>query len=384
VIAYVAAVIAALPWLLVPLITIRRASRSRSLDEEPSDPPQPAPLVSVIVPARDERRNIERCVGSILSTTYPAVEVIVVDDHSTDGTGDLARRMASADPRLRVIENPPLPDDWFGKQWACATGAAVARGEILCFTDADTTHAPDLLTRAVNVMRGRQADLVSVAGEQEMETFWERVIQPQVFLLLTMRYGSTEQVSNARRAEDVIANGQFLMMARGAYESIGGHGAVRNKAAEDLAMAQRFVQMGKRIALVLGPHQLRTRMYQSLAELVQGWRKNVFAAGRDAAPRMTRAVYPVALLLAPLVGIVPLAVLLLCVFGILGGPWLAWSLVCVPATLLWWIVLYGYTTQPRRYALAFPLGALVLLYIVIGAILRGNRVSWKGRTYRAS
>jgi chlorobactene glucosyltransferase len=233
-------------------------------------------------------------------------------------------------------------------------------------------------------MRRRQADLVSVAGEQEMKTFWERVIQPQVFFLLTMRYGSTEHVSNARRPEDVIANGQFLMARRDAYESVGGHAAVRNKAAEDLAMAQRFVQMGKRIAIVLGPKQLRTRMYNSLGELVQGWRKNVFAAGRDAVPGKARAVYPLALLLAPLVGIVPLVMLVLSLLGALGGPWLAWAAVCVAATLFWWTVLYGYTHQPRRYALAYPLGALALLYIVIGAIARGNRVAWKGRTYRAA
>ena len=135
-------------WLVAPLVVAWRMRGSRSLDDEPLDVSADASLVSVIVPARDEARNIERCVRSVLGARYPALEVIVVDDHSADGTGDIARRVAAGDPRLRVVDNPPLPAGWMGKQWACATGAAHARGALLGFADADTTHAPDLLPRA--------------------------------------------------------------------------------------------------------------------------------------------------------------------------------------------------------------------------------------------
>src|SRR6185437_14783611 len=119
-----------------------------------------APLVSVIIPARNEARNIERCVRSVLASTYPSLEVIVVDDHSTDATGSIARAMAAHDSRLVVIDAPDLPAGWFGKQWACATGARAARGQLLVFTDADTRHAPDLLSRAVNALRDRDASLL--------------------------------------------------------------------------------------------------------------------------------------------------------------------------------------------------------------------------------
>src|SRR5215213_10818496 len=144
------------PWVFFPLLTLWRARGSRSLDEEPAEAPADAPLVSVVIPARNESRNIAACLTSVLAARYPALEVIVVDDHSDDGTGDAAR--AVGDPRLRVLENPPLPAGWMGKQWACATGAAAARGEILLFADADTRHAPDLVPRAVNAMRARRAD----------------------------------------------------------------------------------------------------------------------------------------------------------------------------------------------------------------------------------
>ena len=103
-----------------------------------------------------------------------------------------------------------------GKQWACATGAAAATGEILCFADADTTHAPDLLPRAANALRTRGAALLSVAGHQELGTFWEKVVQPQVFAVIAGRYGGGDRVSRARRPVDKIANGQCLLMTRAA------------------------------------------------------------------------------------------------------------------------------------------------------------------------
>ena len=382
----VASILASLPWVLLPFIAIARAHRSRTLDEESNVAPDPAPLVSVVIPARNEERNVERCLRSITATTYPAVEIIVVNDHSTDGTGDIARAIAAHDGRVRVIDNPDLPADWFGKQWACATGASHARGSLICFTDADTMHAPDLLTRSVNAMLSRNADLLSIAGTQEMRSFWERVLQPQVFYVLTLRYGGTEHVSHARRAEDVIANGQCLFVRRTTYEALGGHAAVRNTVAEDLAMAQLFYRGGKPLAVVLGPHQLSTHMYASLGELVRGWGKNVYAGGRRAmiGGRLGRLLFPFVLLTPSILGLAPAVALALALAGVLGPGWMTWSAISVGASVFWWIVIYSYIGQPRRYAFVYPLGGLLLLYISLGAILRGDRVAWKGRTYQSS
>ena len=142
-----------------PIVALLRSRESRSLDDVSADAPASAPLVSVIVPARNERRNIERCVASLLASHYPALEVIVVDDHSTDGTGDLARAIGAGDSRLRVIDAPALPSDWFGKQWACATGRRWRDGELLLFTDADTRHAPDLLSARGQRARSTRAPI---------------------------------------------------------------------------------------------------------------------------------------------------------------------------------------------------------------------------------
>ena len=372
-----------LPWIIPQLVTFFRLRNSRSLDEESADPPADAPLASVIVPARNEARNIARCVASILATSYPRAELIVVDDHSTDDTASVAARAARDDARFRVVENPDLPEGWFGKQWACTTGAGAARGEILLFTDADTFHSPDLLTRSVNAIRRTGADMFSLAGRQELGGFWERVIQPQMFSILSMRYGGTESVNDARYATEKIANGQCIFFTRSSYDELGGHGSVRSVVAEDMMLAQTVFARGKKLVLMLGVDQLSTRMYTSLGELINGWRKNVFAAGLDSMPFgvLGRIGFPFALLAPPLMQLLPVVVLVLGGFGLVAGGVMTWAAIAAMATLVWWIVVYAQLGESILYAFAYPAGALVLLYVFSSAIIRGRRVTWKGRTY---
>jgi chlorobactene glucosyltransferase len=375
-----------LPWVVPPVAALVRSLNSRSLDGVSVTPPSPAPLVSVIIPARNEERNIERCVRSVLATQYPSLEVIVVNDHSTDATATIAHAIACDDSRLVVLDALDLPDGWFGKQWACATGALIARGELLLFTDADTRHAPDLLPRAVNALRDRDAALLSVAGHQEMHSFWERVIQPQMFALLSIRYGGTEHVSNARRAVDVIANGQFILVRREAYDAVGGHAAVRDRVAEDMALGQEFFRAGQPVVLMLALNQFSTHMYASLRELIDGWRKNIYAGGRHAAlgGRAGRGVYPALLLAMPIVGLAPPVALLLAVIGALPTAWLVWSASVVAISVLFWAAIYRVMGQSVAYAVLYPLGLAMVFYIAVGAVFRGQRVEWKDRTYFSS
>lgn len=375
-----------LPWILAPLATAWRAADSRSLDEERPLPPDDPPLVSVVVPARDEELNIARCLRSVLATTWPRLEVIVVDDHSRDATAAIAAEIAAGDPRLRVVGAPDLPAGWFGKPWACHSGARAARGEVLCFIDADTVHAPDLLARVVNAMRSRGAGMLTVAGTQEMGTFWETVLQTQMFTMLAMRYGGTETVNRSRHAWDKIANGQFIAITRAAYDATGGHESVRDRVAEDLMLAQRLFASGERTALVLGTAQLSTRMYASLGEIVRGWGKNVFAGGSDALPpgRLLRLLFPLGLTAFPVVQLLPPVVVAAWLLGAaLPAAALAWLVVTMVALIAAWAAVYARAGRSPFYALTFPLGAAVLLWIFLGAIVRGRRVAWKGREYVA-
>lgn len=384
--AHLTALLLAAPFVAAPIVTIVRARRSRSLSEVREDVSDDAPFVSLVIPARNEARNIARCVSSACASRYPHLEIIVVDDHSTDDTAAIVRAVAEGDPRVRVVTPDPLPDGWFGKQWACTAGARAARGVTLGFMDADTWQAPDLIPRIVNTMRARGSDLLTVAGTQEMGGFWERLLQPQVFTVLLARYGGTEVVNGSRHAVNKIANGQCLFVRRDAYVALGGHAAVRDKVAEDLALAQRFFVSGHRTTMVLGLEQLRTRMYSSLRELVAGWGKNIYAGGRDAMPfgAAGRILFPIGLLIPSLVGVLPAVILVLAALGVVSGGALWWAAIVGGANLLWWIAVYALLGLSPLYALLHPLGALVLLYISLRAVLHGNQVHWKGRSYRAA
>jgi len=375
------ALLAATPWVLMPIAMVLRMRRSRTLAEFTADPPRDPPLVSVIIPARNEARNIGRCVRSVLATTYPNVEVIVVDDQSTDGTGRIAR-----DQGVRVVETPPLPTDWFGKQWACWTGKSHAGGEILCFTDADTEHAPDLLSRSVNAMSALEADLFTVSGKQEMVTIWEKLVQAQVFGMLNAWYGGTEEINRSKHAWRKIANGQYLVMTRAAYDATGGHEAVKHTVAEDLMLAQRFHRLGKRVVFIEGREQLSTRMYTSLREMVAGWGKNVYAGGMHALPpgRVLRWIFPFALVFPPLFNLLPPVALVAAAIGLASYPVFVWAAVATAATTLLWVKFYWDVKESPLLALLYPLGAAITLFIYVRAIVRGRNVSWKERDYVTS
>lgn len=381
--ATLAALAVAAGWAALLITVGWRFRQSKSLEEYSDQPPSEPPLLSVIIPARDEAIQIEDCLNSILASRYPRLEVILVDDHSTDGTGALARAIAALDPRLRVVEAPDLPAGWFGKQWACQTGALASAGSLLLFTDADTTHAPDLHVRMVNAMQARGSHLLTVAGHQVMGSFWEKVIQPFVFVILLSRYGGLETMSRSRRPLDKIANGQCILVRRDAWERTGGHAAVRSHVAEDLRLAQEWAAAGLEVHMLLGRAQLSTRMYRSLGEIRRGWGKNVYAAGRDTLPlgAVGRAILP---WIFPLPALVPALPLLLLAAGALG--WLgSWALVLGTITfvlnLLFWAGAYHFSGLFPLWALAHPLGAVMFSWICAESAARGSRVSWKGRSY---
>jgi chlorobactene glucosyltransferase len=199
-----------------------------------------------------------------------------------------------------------------------------------------------------------------------------------------MRYGGTETVTEATNVRDKIANGQCIFVTHDSYNAIGGHASVRTSVAEDMMLAQRFYAARKRVVVMLGANQLSTRMYGSLREIISGWRKNVFAGGLDAVPfgKVGQTMFPLFLLMPPVMQLLPVLALVLAAAGLAtSSTLLVWATISASVTLLWWIVVYVTIRENPLYALAYPLGALVLLYIFFTAVIRGRRVSWKGRTY---
>jgi chlorobactene glucosyltransferase len=373
----------ALPWVAILAHLLVVVRMPRELPAPRSRERAQAPLVSVIVPARNELLNIEACVRSLAASTYPAFEVIVVDDGSEDGTGALARAVgAGRARRVEVLDGAPLPPGWLGKPWACRQGFAAAEGTLLLFTDADTTHRPDLLGRAVSGLEEDGADLLTVVGRQLMETFWERLVQPQIFFMMFFRFPRFEQTARNDRWRDAIANGQFMLFRRDAYERIGGHEAVRDEIVEDLALAQHVKRAGLQLRVRSAETDLATRMYRSLRELVDGWSKNIVLGGLQSLPVWLRTLTPpVALLAGVGLWIAPPAALAAAVAGMGGGDLLVWSAIVYVTSAVTWALFTRQMGGPARYGPLYPLGALVGAFIFVRSWTRGRHVAWKGRRY---
>jgi chlorobactene glucosyltransferase len=338
--------------------------------------------VSVIIPARNEAATIQTVIRSVLASTYNPLELLVVDDRSTDATATLVEPFLS-DQRVRLVHGGDLPEGWYGKPWACYQGYREARGELLLFTDADTHHRPELLERAVGALLTQEVDLVTVSPMQRCLTFWERIVMPQIWFLLALRY-SPASVNRARKGRDVIANGQFILTTRTAYEAVGTHRIVRHEVAEDLALAQTYLARGRKLHFSHAERLMETRMYQGLAHLVEGWSKNVYLGGRRSFPDepIQRALVPVILVTALMFWLVPPTVLL----GGLVSPRLAQYsgaalLASACSVVFWMLICYGMRI-PALYGLGYPLGALVALYIALRSTWRGEqKVEWRGRVY---
>jgi glycosyltransferase involved in cell wall biosynthesis len=227
------------------------------------------PSVSVIVPARNEEACLSACLESLISQTRVSFEIIVVDDGSADRT----RAIAQSFPDVRVIDPGPLPSGWSGKNNAVTAGAKSARGQWLLFTDADTVHKPGSLARALAEAEGEHAALLSYSPEQEVHGFWEKAIMPVIFAELARRYRPSEVSDPDSPA--AAANGQYLLISRPAYEAVGGHAAVAKSLLEDVALARTVKASGRRIFFRFGGDAVRTRMYRTFPQLVEGWTKNL-------------------------------------------------------------------------------------------------------------
>ena len=363
----------------------------------PAPPPQDAPLISVCIPARNEARNIRACVEAILNQDYPNFEVIVLDDRSTDGTAEILRDLpveSGGSPLsvqrqaalLQILRGAELPDGWAGKPYALYQAASAARGEWLCFVDADTFLAPTAISSCYAKAIETGADMFTIMTFQILGSFWEKVVMPIVMTALSV--GFSPRKVNDPSSRDAIANGQFILIKRSVYDAIGGHASVKDQIVEDKAIAEQVKWNGYRLIVANGYTAARTRMYTSLREMWEGWTKNIYLGLSDR-PSLTilGAVGALLALFAAL--ILPLWPLLGLFWYLRGGGWLALTVI-VKSLILWAIVIYARVQVstgmgiPARYALTLPLGAAVfaaMMFTSTWKVLSGRGVTWKGRTY---
>lgn len=228
-----------------------------------------APVVSVIVPARNEEQCLGRCLESLVGQQGVAFEILVVDDGSTDRT----RAIAESFSQVKVIAAGALPAGWTGKNHACGQGAQRARGRWLLFTDADTVHEAGSLAAAVAEAEQHGAAMLSYSPRQEVATFWERALMPVIFAELAKTYPPSKVCDP--KSTVAAANGQYLLISREAYNAVGEHRAVAGSLLEDVALARRVEESGRTLRFRYGGEAVRTRMYRNFGQMWEGWTKNL-------------------------------------------------------------------------------------------------------------
>ncbi len=375
-------------WFILASWLIFRALRQRNgLAQLPASEVQPAsgaPCVSVIIPARDEGDNIGACLASMLRQDYPheRLRIIVVDDELADDTAGIVTAIARTHARVTLLRAPPLPPAWKGKVNACCAGlrAAAPDAEWLCFLDADVRTEPELIASAVSAADREKLDLLSLAPRHELGSFAERLMIPCGLYLLSF----SQQLERVQAADSgaVVANGQFMLFRRSAYEAVGGHGSVHAATCEDVELAQLLKRSGHRVLLMDGSRFLRARMYKGWRTLWPGIAKNLtdMLGGASA----TVATILAALVLSWSAALLPLIDLMSCARGASQA-----CIATVPAMLgsaaAFGLHLAGaaYFGIPLWYGALFPLGYTIGAVMALDSLrwrLTG-RVRWKGRTY---
>ncbi len=273
------AIYQAVTTLLILLVFFNLQNNLRSIRKPSTEGPLPPelPLVSILVPARNEERNIESCVSSLLAQDYPAKEVIVLDDDSSDRTASIVEAMAARDRSLTLVRGKPLPPGWIGKNYACHQLSQAARGEWLLFTDADTVHSPQSVSASLRAAVEEDLDFLSLIPHIITISFWEKVILPVIpfGLLGFWPLGLMNSIPHPRAA---MALGPFMLVRRKTYLRAGGYEAIRDNIVDDVALAREVKRTGGRVAIMDGTDLVSVRFYRNFREIWGGLSKSIFGA----------------------------------------------------------------------------------------------------------
>jgi len=338
------------------------------------------PLLSVCIPARNEAGRIGSCVRAALDLDYPHLEVVVVDDGSDDGTDEEARAAGEGDERLRLVEGTAPPPGWAGKTWACQRAAGEAAGDLLLFVDADVTLSPWVAKASVLRLDQAKLDMLSLFGDWDLRGFWERAVVPVVGWFIR---GSVDlEAVNSAMSPAAFANGQFILVRRSAYESVGGHSSVKAEVLEDVRLAKKCKQRALSCGLFHAPGGFSVRLYESLDEIIEGYSKNLYEGmGRRPAVGWAAVGF---IFLGTLLPYLTLAVILgtrlALDWRLVDGGWLAWLvLICSLVPIFRWR-LDRSDGRSGWHALSHPLGNLIFVWILLRSMFVVD-ARWKGRSF---
>lgn len=361
-----------LGWFVRSFQVWRYARTALRLTQVPESGPGRLPRLSVIVAALNEEATVERAMRTLLAADYPDLEIVAVDDRSTDRTGAILDDLAGDDPRLRVAHVRELPPGWIGKNHALHLGSQRASGEYLLFTDADVHFEPTALRRAVRAAMARRADHLVLLPEMALQGFWERLLVTFFSTMFLFRF-QPWKVSDPRSGA-YLGVGAFNLVRAEAYRRAGGHAALAMDIIDDLKLGKRLKESGGRAACGFSGGLVRVRWAVGLRGIIAGLAKNAFA-GFAFRPLPTLIGMGAMLLLTAW----PAA-------GLLVGPWGA-RLLC--ASVLAFMVWTAWSAPPAPgisplYGLGYPLAAFIFAYAILrsmAATYRQRGVIWRGALY---
>lgn len=321
-----------------------------------------SPLVSIIVPVRNEAASIARLLESLMHLTYTPVEIIVVDDGSEDHTRQVAEQYG-----VIVISAPPKPAGWVGKSWACYTGSQHASGELLLFTDADTIHTPESLKYALYFMRRTKSEFISAPAFHLAKSWWEKIIGP-FFCILTTGASPYDRIST----RNAYALGQYLLIEAKSYARMGTHSAVSHEIADDAALVRLALNHTVRYRMYKGSPLCKIQMYRSFSEFFTGWTRIIRLGFQEL--RLSITVYT----LLPILALN------------LQNLFISFSMVeWTPAVLT--LICFSIVQQKlgkfnAAGVILFPVGVALFLAVALNAVIgkvTSTPIRWKGRIYQA-
>ena len=347
-------------------------------------PASPDTKISIIIPARNEERCIENVVRSCFSQdhNHKNLEIIVLDDGSTDQTGSILKEMQCQNDLLTVIERNPetddLPKGWFGKPWALQRAQKHAKGEWLVFVDADVTLFPAAISRSIGYAQQNDLDMLTGLGELEVQSFWERVMQPAVGAII-LAGNSLSEVNDPSKKDKNLANGQFIAISRKAYDAIGQHRCVQQNILDDIGIARAVTANNFKYHCLHLTHMFSCRMYTSFGEIWEGWTKNLFAGLRYSWKNLIGAVCFT--LLFSVSGPILLVLAFLLSWNVEFLYWGISMTVPLQATRL---VVDIRRKQPLIYGITHAPASFIVCLIMINSAIKSSKgtVQWKDRTYQ--
>jgi chlorobactene glucosyltransferase len=235
------------------------------------------PLVSVLIPARNEEKNIRRILNSMLKQDYRNLEILVLDDNSTDATGHIVEEFVKKDGRIKLIKGAPLPAGWKGKCFACHQLSKIAKGSYFVFTDADTLHYPNSISGSLAALLKNNLDVTSIYPRQIAVTFSERM-SVRFINFIILSFMPLILVKHSKAPFFSTAIGQFFLFKREAYEKTGGFEFVKDEILEDINISKQVKRCGLKIMIYDGSDSIFCRMFTNLPDVVKGFSRFIYAA----------------------------------------------------------------------------------------------------------